>query len=226
MLHLWQADLAAPHPAWPADESTLSAEEKARQARLRTPALCETYARAHGFVRAVLSHYTGQPASALAFEAEPNGKPTLPGSGLHFNLSYRPGRALLALSNAGPVGVDVEFVRPLPDAAALVQELFSPAEQAALRAAAPANYWPLFFTIWTRKEAYAKMLGQGVNMPFSTFAVLDFAAGTAPELCAPAGVWLHSLPLTDGTFLGAVATHYPAPPLQLRTYSPNPIHNL
>ncbi len=203
-LHLWQADLAAALPPWAAAEATLSAAETARRARLRSPALRQTYGRAHGFLRAVLSHYTGQPASMLRFETDAQGKPTLPDSGLQFNLSYRPGRALLAVSDAGPVGVDVEPLTPLADAAALIQALFAPAEQAALRAAAPADYWPLFYTIWTRKEAYAKALGRGVGMPFAGFSVLNFEPGRALLFTTPAGAALHHWAAGAG-YQGSVA---------------------
>ncbi len=219
-LHLWQADLTTALPPWAAAEATLSAAETARQARLRTPALRQTYGCAHSFLRAVLSHYTGQPANELAIQPAANGKPTLPGSGLHFNLSYRPGRSLLAVSDAYPVGVDVEPLTPLADVAALIQELYAPAEQAALRAAAPADYWRLFYTIWTRKEAYAKALGRGVGMPFNTFSVLDFEPGQPLVFTAPTGARLHHWAV-DGGYQGAVAALGEAlSTLNFFTYSP------
>lgn len=212
-LHLWQADLMADHLTWLTAEASLSTEEKTRQARFHTPALQRTYGRAHGFLREIISQYTNQSASTLAFNSDPHGKPGLPGSGLYFNLAYRPGRALLAVSDAGPVGVDIELLRRLPDAQALVAQLFAPAEQAALRAAAPADYWPLFYTIWTRKEAYAKFLGLGLAGPFAAFAVLEPGAGGLPVLTAPAGGRLTSLDLAAG-YRAAVATRADAPPLR------------
>ena len=202
--HVWQADLAANHPEWPAAEATLSAAERARQARLRTPDMRRTYGRAHGFLRAVLSGYTSHSASQLPFTSNANGKPVLAESSLHFNLSYRPGRALLAVSNACVVGADVEPLLPLTDAAALIKELFSPAEQAALQAAEPADWHRLFYTIWTRKEAYAKALGMGLALPFAAFSVLIFQAGGPLAFIAPARSWLRSFELNAG-YQGAVA---------------------
>ncbi|AMR29268.1 hypothetical protein A0257_20650 [Hymenobacter psoromatis] len=210
-LHLWQADLAAALPPWAAAEATLSAAETARQARLRNPALRQTYGRAHGFLRAVLSRYTDQPASDLSIHPDSQGKPVLPGFTLHFNLSYRPGRALLAISNTHPVGVDVEPLTPLAGAAALIRELYAPAEQSALRAAAPADCWHLFYIIWTRKEAYAKALGRGVGMPFNTFSVLDFEPGQPLIFTAPAGARLHHWAAGAG-YQGAVAALGDGPP--------------
>ena len=201
-LHIWLADLAADAPGWPAAETSLSAAELARQARLRTPSLRQTYTRAHGFLRDVLGRYTGQTAAAVALAADSNGKPTLIDNPLSFNLSYRPGRALLALSNAGPVGADLEPLVPLPDAEPLVAELFSPSEQAALQAVAATDYWLLFYLIWTRKEAYAKAQGMGLALPFGSFSVL--ALGRPPRLTGPADVGLLSFPASKG-WQGAVA---------------------
>lgn len=201
-LHIWLADLAADAPGWPAAEASLSAAELARLARLRTPALRQTYARAHGFLRDVLGHYTGQPSAVVELAADANGKPALGDSPLSFNLSYRPGRALLALSNAGPVGADLEPLVPLSDAAPLIADLFSPVEQAALQAAATVDYWPLFYLIWTRKEAYAKALGMGLTLAFREFSVL--APGQPLRLTAPAGASLLSFSTGTG-WQGAVA---------------------
>lgn len=217
-LHAWHADLTADHPSWPAVEATLSAAERARQARLRTPALRHTYGRAHGFLREVLSTYNSLSTKELCFAPDANGKPQLAASGLHFNLSYRPGRALLAVSNAGAVGADVEPLTPLTDAAALIAELFAPAEQAALQAAAPADYWRLFYLIWTRKEAYAKALGMGLGMPFAAFSVLNFRRGALPQLTAPINCCLHSFAVGVG-YQGALAALGSAAGLAIQHYT-------
>ena len=201
-LHIWRADLTASHPGWPAAEATLSPSEQARLGRLRTLILRQTYASAHVFLRAVLSRYTGQRRDAVALRADGNGKPIIAGSALHFNLSYRPGRALLAVTDSGPVGADIEPLAPLADAAALIKELFSPPEQAALQAAAPAAYWPLFYLIWTRKEAYAKAQGMGLALPFAGFSVL--APGTPPRLASPPDTQLLSFAAGAG-WQGSVA---------------------
>jgi 4'-phosphopantetheinyl transferase len=203
-LHIWQADLAGPPNTWLAAETSLRPAELARRARLRTPELRQTYGRAHAFLRAVLALYTELPPSSLAFAAASQGKPLLLGSDLHFNLSYRAERAVLAVSDIGPVGADVEQLRLLPDADALVAELFSATEQLGLRSAPAAAYWPFFHTIWTRKEAYAKALGMGLAVPFAEFSVLEPGLGGCPRLVAPAGARLQSFAAGAG-YQGAVA---------------------
>ncbi|MFD1469342.1 4'-phosphopantetheinyl transferase family protein [Hymenobacter caeli] len=214
-LHCWHADLAAEYPAWGPAEASLSEAERARQARFRTGALRQTYGRAHGFLRAVLGRYLDTAAAAVAFAAgAPRSKPALPlSAGLDFNLSYRAGRALLAVANCCAVGADVETLLPMTDALALVQDLFSGPEQAALRATASGAAWEaLFYTIWTRKEAYAKALGMGLSLPFAGFSVLEAEAG---RLVAPAGAYLASFAAGPGhqgalAALGAPAGLEPA----------------
>lgn len=204
-LHIWQADLIANDALWLATNPSLSATELAHQTRLRTLALRQTYGRAHGFLRAVLELYTMQPAKDLFFAANSYGKPILADFALHFNLSYRAGRALLAVSDAGPVGADVEQLAPVTNAEALVKELFSPSEQSAIQAAAlRASCGPLFYTIWTRKEAYAKALGMGLSAPFAEFSVLESGIAGLPALVEPAGARLHSFAVGTG-YQGAVA---------------------
>lgn len=203
-LHIWQADLAGAPTAWQVAEASLRPAELARRARLRTPALRQTYGRAHAFKRAVLSFYTELPPGCLAFATASQGKPLLLGSDLHFNLSYRGERALLAVSDIGPVGVDVEQLRLLPNADALVAELFSGPERLGLRSAPAAAYWPFFHTIWTRKEAYAKALGMGLVVPFAGFSVLAPGAEGYPQLIAPAGSRVLSFAVGAG-YQGAVA---------------------
>lgn len=201
-LHIWQADLLASHPGGPAAEAILSPTERARLGHLRTPILRQTYARAHSFLRHVLSQYTSQDRAALELQSDGNGKPIITGSALHFNLSYRPGRGLLAVTNTGPVGADIEPLASLPDADALIKELFAAAEQTALQAAAPADYWPLFYLIWTRKEAYSKAQGMGLALPFAAFSVLD--PGTPPHPTSPADARLLSFAAGAG-WQGSVA---------------------
>jgi 4'-phosphopantetheinyl transferase len=218
-LHIWQANLTTSHPGWPPAEATLSSREQDQRARLRTFTLRQTYGRAHGFLRSVLEIYTLQPARGLFISPDGQGKPQLPGYALHFNLSYRPGRALLAVSDAGPVGVDVEKLMLLPESAPLVNELFSPDEQEALHTAPPAAWESIFYTIWTRKEAYAKALGMGLSMPFNSFTVLKLSPDGLLMLTEPTGVRLHSFAAGSG-YQGAVATlaHHPAPAPQYFQY--------
>ncbi|MGF1507207.1 MAG: 4'-phosphopantetheinyl transferase superfamily protein [Chloroflexi bacterium] len=105
-------------------------------------------------LRWLLAALTGGPPR---IETGPYGKPYLPAHPVvQFNLSHSAGHIVIAVDRGRAVGVDIEAVRPLPDAAALAEVAFSPAERAA--AAADLDE---FFTLWTRKEALLKAMGTG-----------------------------------------------------------------
>lgn len=168
--HCWRTRLGSVSPAALA---TLSPVELIRYTRFLAAGPAETYAAAHVFLRAVLSRYVDQPPSALTLNVDARQKPILVSeTPLWFNLSYRTEWALLAVSNHQQVGVDLEATRPVTGAAALVEHLFSSQEQAVLAQAHGSAWWSLFFAIWTRKEAWAKLSGMGLALVFADFSVV------------------------------------------------------
>lgn len=199
--HCWRARLG---PVAPAELATLAPNERARLARFHQAASQQAYAGAHLFLRTVLGHYAKRAPAELVLGANARQKPTLTArEPLFFNLSYRARWALLAISNAGEVGADVEETRPVTGAEALVEQLFSAAEQAALRLRRNAAWWALFFEIWTRKEAWAKMLGMGLGQLFADFSV---TARVGPDLAwqAPGPGFVHGFAL-DADHTAALA---------------------
>ena len=169
--HCWRVRLG---PVPPAALATLSMVEQARHGRFLAAGPAQAYAGAHVFLRTVLSRYADQPPAALMLGADTRHKPVLAvAPPLWFNLSYRAEWALLAISNHGEVGVDLEAILPVAGAASLVDFLFSPAERAVLRAAGRPAWRALFYAIWTRKEAWAKLSGMGLLLPFAGFSVVQ-----------------------------------------------------
>jgi 4'-phosphopantetheinyl transferase len=106
---------------------------------------------------------------------EEGGKPYAAG-GPHFNLSHSGNYALLAVDDDGPVGADVEKWEPWYEAEwrALSRHSLHEDERAAIKkSAAPSGTPPakFFFDLWTLKESYMKMLGKGLALDPSSFAV-------------------------------------------------------
>ena len=165
--HCWRARLGSA-----AELAILSPAERGRHARFLAPGPAQAYAAAHAFLRTVLSCYAGQPPAALTLGVDARQKPILASDlPLWFNLSYRADWALLAVSSQSEVGVDLEAIRPVAGAAALVEHLFSSDEHAVLAQAPASAWWTLFYAIWTRKEAWAKLSGMGLALPFAGFSV-------------------------------------------------------
>jgi hypothetical protein len=81
--------------------------------------------------------------------------------GLDLSLSYAEGEAWIALSRGGLIGVDVLRLEPVPEAEAIAQTYFGPADRSALRQSAhPVRD---FAVAWTQLEARCKCLKQGLT---------------------------------------------------------------
>src|SRR5262249_41616868 len=111
-----------------------------------------------------------QPAG-LRFGYGSHGKPFLPDIDLRFNLSHSGGWAALAVARGHEVGIDIEQIRADRATDDLAQRFFSPREWAALRALPEAERCAAFFRCWTRKEAFIKLIGEGLSFPLDEFDV-------------------------------------------------------
>ncbi|MCL4176651.1 MAG: 4'-phosphopantetheinyl transferase superfamily protein [Verrucomicrobia bacterium] len=125
---------------------------------------------------------------------------------LHFNLAHSDAIAVYAIAKH-ELGVDVERIRAMDDAEQIVSGFFSPREKCLLQALPAEQRREAFFNCWTRKEAYLKAIGSGLNDQLDQIEV-SLAPGDAAELLGvPATLppWrLHSLrPAAE--FVGALA---------------------
>ncbi|QOF76278.1 4'-phosphopantetheinyl transferase family protein [Variovorax sp. 38R] len=150
----------------------LSDEERARAESLRFPVDRQRFVAAHVALRQALCDYTGLPPAALTLATGAFGKPSLAGHPrTQFSLSHSQGLALIAIGGRGPLGADVELLRPMPDAATLAAAHFTQREQDALAALPAHEHDHAFLTCWTRKEACLKAIGVGLLMSSQSFEV-------------------------------------------------------
>lgn len=170
-LALWggRFDLLAAHEH--AYAALLSADERARAARLVAAEARTRFVLARGFLRTCLAICLDQPPEGIAFVYGERGKPALVQGGPAFNLAHSGDLLLLAITAAPAVGVDVEAVRPLPHLRTMAGDNFSAGEAAALFALPDAVREVAFFKIWTRKESFIKATGDGFRRPLASFDV-------------------------------------------------------
>lgn len=110
----------------------------------------------------------------LVWQTEEHGKPFFsPQNGLYFSLSYTKDASVLILSDH-PVGIDIEKIRS--HRMRFSKNLGTPHELSLLRAA-PDDLL-LFYTFWTRKEAWLKLTGSGLTVPLTTFDVWEEPAAS------------------------------------------------
>jgi 4'-phosphopantetheinyl transferase len=128
-----------------------------------------------------------------------------------FSQSHTRGMVACAVTDtsAGPygeVGIDVEWLRELPDMNELAEASFAPAEVTAMRELAPAEQRKRFFALWTLREAWkkARRARPGApRTPLENQTVFTFdESGTIPRANFTVGLqdpgnrwrfWLHAL---------------------------------
>ena len=181
-VHIWTIALDEEPGMVPALIEMLSGDERVRAARFRTTELRVRFVVAHGALRTILSGYLGIAPGAVRFDTTESGKPYVPGAGLTFNLSRSEGLALCAVTVAGNVGVDVERLRPVDDEDAIVHRYFAPGEMRQYEAVRRPERTAAFFSTWTRKEAFVKAVGSGLQLELSSFEVEVSPHAVCPRL--------------------------------------------
>jgi 4'-phosphopantetheinyl transferase len=174
-IHVWRARLECDEPRIRRFEATLSSDEISRAERFHFPQDRSAYVICRGIMRELLARYLGRSASEHEFCYGPWGKPFLrqdnPSRSIQFNISHSQGWALLAFGIGRNLGVDVEFVRADVAVDELAERYFSVQEIAELKALPPPMRAEGFFLCWTRKEAYIKARGEGLQISLDSFHV-------------------------------------------------------
>ena len=193
-VHIWMAHFHPGLSGLDAVEGGLSASEVARAGRFRFPKDRDRYIFSTGTLRSILGCYLDLPPAQLRLEAAGSGKSftahRLGGRELCFNLSHSGEWVVYAFALERAVGIDVEQVRPMPDLENMVEAYFSPSEEESLRRVGPDSRLRLFFQYWTRKEAYLKARGEGLEglLPRLDVSTLPLPAKELiPFNSAPAG---------------------------------------
>jgi 4'-phosphopantetheinyl transferase len=156
-----------------AELAVLSAEERARAGRFVRARDRRRFARCRAALREILGRLLGAPAVAVRFRVAARGKPELDHApvgdpradrlSLRFNVSHSSDLALIAVCRGRELGVDLERVRPIPEAARIVGSFFTTAEQAEFATIPAAARDLAFHRGWTRKEAVLKGFGMGLS---------------------------------------------------------------
>lgn len=153
----------------------LSDDEKRRAGRFHFERDRRRYVHGRGALRVLLGDYLHVTPGNVAFDYNRYGKPALDGAaggrGIKFNVSHSHGRALVAVTKVGEVGVDIEYVRTDVECDSIAERYFTAREAAALRSLPPALRRQAFFDCWARKEAYVKAVGGGLSLGLKSFDV-------------------------------------------------------
>jgi len=150
-------------------EGVLAPDELARATRLRDPSLRAGYRVAHVLLRRQIARRLKQDPACLQFAREacplcdgPHGRPYVDNAAVSFSLSHSGDLVVIAQTDHGAIGVDVEATISARDVATLDCALHP--QEAAELARLPERVLPQAITAnWCRKEAYLKALGCGLG---------------------------------------------------------------
>jgi len=173
--HVWSVYLPEVVSARERYEATLSNQEREKAQRFVYAEDRLRYTVAHGILRELIGRYLETDPCSLNLIENEFGKPELSpdgnGSPLRFNSAHSADVIVLGFTHRRSLGIDIEKVRLDLDVMELALSQFTTGETEELRRLPAKERQAAFFRCWTRKEAYIKALGLGLNFGLNKFAV-------------------------------------------------------
>ena len=202
----------------------LSQGEWEKAMRFRAPADQLRCAVTRGVLKTLLSRNLQVPPADLEFTQNEYGKPVLPGTPIHFNVSHSCDYALLAFAKDSPVGIDVEHVKGGRVVADLAQRVLSPAEYSRFMLLSEHERQQTFFQIWALKESVLKGIGSGLSVPPEDIEIAFYPY--TPKLLSAATKeipdvreWtIQSLSIGDDTYAAAIAVKHQSPSIEISRF--------
>lgn len=168
---IFRLSVAGSRPFAPHATAVLQAEELRRAQRYHRAVDYHRFLLGRAALRLVLGAYTRLPPASLHFEPGATKKPLLrEAPGLHYNVSHAGEWVVLAVAGF-EVGIDVERLDPLFAFQDVLDHSFSPAEKAFVEYSHSPHR--AFYQLWTRKEAFVKATGRGIDAGFCQMPALE-----------------------------------------------------
>ena len=149
-------------------ETSLSQAEMERANVFRFRKHQTQFVVSRGSLRFLLGQYLCQAAGDIEIHYADLGKPYLSQQfqpNVHFNISHSSEYAVLAFSHTQELGIDSERREPESIDEGLLRQCLTASEKLIYEQALPEEKTEFFFDTWARKEAYMKLLGDGLNIP-------------------------------------------------------------
>ena len=166
-VHIWRANLNPSSDEVTRLSTLLAADETARANKYRFPEHKRRFIVARGVLRQLLGNYLNISPKHLKFEYSERGKPYIFNSNtskaIQFNISHSEEYALLGFTYDRSIGVDIEYLRAMPDAVKIAKRFFAPQEYELICSLDAKQQSQTFFKLWTAKEAYLKAIGTGLS---------------------------------------------------------------
>lgn len=172
-VHIWRISFSNFSNEEAALNELLSNIELERASRFHFKIDSLRYKSTKAISKLVLSKILNATPRDLKFSLNKHGKPELLNNekNIHFNVSHSGDIGLIAVSDIGPIGIDVEIYRKKMLTEKFARRFFSESEVKDYLALSDEQKEEGFFNCWTRKEAFIKALGLGLAMPLKDFDV-------------------------------------------------------
>lgn len=173
-IHIWQMSLTdfvlLTGELW--NVLNLAERQKASRFRRKQNQTCSILSR--GMLRAILAWYLDIDPVSLEFSYGLYGRPYLPPEyGLDFSVSHSNDLILYSFARGCRVGIDVEHETNLPEWTHMISRMFSSREQDWVASLSAPEQRKTFFKLWTLKEAYGKMQGDGLTDSWKDIDILS-----------------------------------------------------
>ena len=207
-VHVWSHTIHYDDPFLRESPYLLSSEESMRAQKYHFEKDKRVYESGHVLIRKVLSHYTSIEPAQLVLSPIVNLKPKLENAPfvVHFNISHSGSKILVAVGFNSDVGIDVEKIVPDFDMDGFAEANYHANELNHFRSLNDEDETDYFYTIWTRKEAWLKLTGEGIN---DKLKELDFSGSKIQPELNPHGH--HDLYMTSwkesDEYLGTLAAY-------------------
>jgi 4'-phosphopantetheinyl transferase len=188
-VHVWILRIDCPHAVAASVSHLLSIEERARAKRFHFDRDRIAFTVTRASLRILLANQRRCDPARIQFGYGPAGKPSIEGGPL-FNVSHSGAYAMVAIAHERQIGIDIEQMSPRP-AGEELSWYFSGAEERAVVERSGPDRTVSFYSCWTRKEAFLKARGDGLE-----FGLDQFTVSVAPE--APALRWVAGEPDAPG----------------------------
>jgi 4'-phosphopantetheinyl transferase len=173
-VHIWQVSLLQSQDCVSRLAQTLSPDEHDRAQRFHFEQDRRRFIVGRSVLRDILARYLDVDAKQISFEYFERGKPYLSAihtPGIQFNVAHSHELAIYAIACEREVGVDLEYIHPVPEIDQIAASFFAAAEYQTWRTLPEDQKLVSFFNCWTRKEAYLKATGDGLSKPLDQFEV-------------------------------------------------------
>ncbi|MFJ6749516.1 4'-phosphopantetheinyl transferase family protein [Streptomyces sp. NPDC091266] len=187
------------------DLALLDAAERDRADRYRRTEDRVSFVEGRAALRRVLADRLGFAADRIVFGhsacpgcgSADHGPPRIssPATPVTFSFSRAKRHALVAVAPSGPVGADIEVLRPI-DIREMAGQCLSPTEAAYILRLPPEEGLRAFYRAWVRKEAVTKAVGVGIVLDLRTVEVRPERPGAVTVTCG-AGAGPGSWTVTD-----------------------------